>query len=111
MGYRTVVMLSNDEAHKWKQDPELGRLIARAASVCGLNDGDSRVGNYGRVVECVHANIQTLAVLDGYENLNLQGRSHWRSDRSEDEIALDLLKAAADKLGYKLVKKPAKKGD
>ena len=28
MGYRTVVVLANDDQHNWEQDPELGKKIA-----------------------------------------------------------------------------------
>lgn len=30
MGFRTVVMLSNDYAHEWEHDPKLGEKIAHA---------------------------------------------------------------------------------
>ena len=106
MGFRTVVMLSNDKAHEWSHDPELGGLIMREANSFSVRD--SRVFSYGSVVECVHADTQTLAVLDAYYGFNRLDSSHWRRGQSADEIALDLLKRAADKMGYRLSKKPGK---
>lgn len=107
MGFRTVVMLSNDMAHQWDKDAELGRKIARAMSFVNSakHDRNSRLDNYGTVVQCVHADTQTLAVLDGYTSFDvLSGRS-WLPDEQSHDVALKLLKDAADKLGYRLVKK------
>ena len=108
MGFRTVVMLSNDEAHKWSHDPELGRLIFKAASAW-FDEGDSSVANYGRVVECLHADMQTLVVMDGYDVSKMLAHSSCRSHQEPEDVALGLLKSAAEKMGYKLVKKPAKR--
>lgn len=111
MGYRTVVMLSNDRVSEWENDPELGKKISRAmgAGVRALSD-KTRVGEYGEVVECVHGDTQTLAVLDGYSMFNALARKNWASGETSEDVALRLLKEAADKLGYRLTKKPQTKG-
>ena len=65
MGFRTVVMLSNDMAHQWEKDEALGKKISRAMNYA--NDMDRKdmasISGYGTVVECVHADCQTLAML------------------------------------------------
>lgn len=103
MGFRTVVMLSNDQATQWKDDPELGKKISHAMHFPGGDKG--RVGNYGQVVECVHGDCQTLAILDGYTMFRPLSSKGWMRDESKDDIARKLLKEAAEKLGYRLVKK------
>jgi len=102
MGYRTVVMLNNDYAHKWEDDLRLGKKIARAMN--GVRDG-RLVDVYGLAVECVHADTQTLAVLDGYTKFNPLTYKGWTTNETDEETALHLLKDAAGKLGYQLVKK------
>lgn len=110
MGYRTVVMLNNDVAHQWQKDSALGQMIGRAMNYA--NDKDrkdmARVGGYGTVVECVHADNQTLAILDGYTMFKHIDSQPWMRNVSDDEAAVRLLKSAANKLGYRLVKRPAK---
>jgi hypothetical protein len=53
MGFRTVVVLSNDQAHEWTQDPELGQKIMQA----GLEIPNGAYFQYGKVVEQVHLNL------------------------------------------------------
>lgn len=104
MGFRTVVMLSNDHAHEWSNDPELGRKISRDS----IRSGESALGQYGDVIECVHGDTQTLAVLDGYTSFKCLASKSWARGESENEVAVRLLKEAADQLGFRLVKKSAK---
>lgn len=111
MGYRTVVVLYNDHCSEWQKDPDLGMKIS-----IGMNDAMSMSGpkpfsnadlHYGRVVQCAHADTQTLAILDGYDMTPLM-HSFWRPQESYEAKEVRLLKEAAEKLGYKLVKKPKK---
>ncbi len=104
MGFRTVVVLSNDQAHEWEKDPELGRKIFIQANGYGRN-GDFQ---YGTVLECVHADLQTLAVLDGYSGKPV-AHTHWSPHQTEEHKQLDLLKRFATSLGYNVSKKPTKK--
>ena len=110
MGFRTVVMLSNDYAHEWGHDPKLGEKIAHAMNYA--NDAANNkacVGSYGRVVECVHADTQTIAVLDGYSRFDAIAHKGWSRGESAEDVALRLLKEAADKLGYRLTRKATAK--
>ena len=96
MGFRTVVILANDQAHEWEKDPELGRKI--------FNGIHRDHFPYGAVVECCHADQQTLGVLDSYHFQPITFSS-WTRNETPSEIELKMIKAAAEKLGYRLVKK------
>lgn len=109
MGFRTVVMLSNDHAHEWEKDAALGQKIRIASSMGRHQKND--IDGYGKVVEVVHADCQTLAVLDGYEDFNPVAAKGWVRGESDEETTIRLLKEAADKLGYRLTKKSAAKND
>lgn len=112
MGFRTIVMLNNDQANEWQNDTELGNKIARGMNhthETKYSDHDFANLRYGRVVECTHADTETLAVLTHYEGFRPIAHSGWRgSENSQDDIAVKLLKDAAEALGYRLVKKPVK---
>ncbi len=104
MGFRTIVLLHNDDQHNWSKDPDLGNLIATAASSPRSQDEPQRVGpGYGTVIECTHADTQRLAVLDSYSMTTL-ATGHWATGNLEKMRDLALLKLAAQKLGYKMVK-------
>jgi hypothetical protein len=109
MGFRTVVMLSNDTAYLWQKDAELGDKIALAMNYAGdpKRQDMATIGSYGRAVECTHADCQTLAVLDGYAGFNHVVSDIWARGDEPDATVLRLLKQAAKKLGYRLVKQPA----
>lgn len=109
MGFRTVVMLSNDLCHDWQKDARLGEKISLAMNYASdpKRWEMAGVGTYGRVVECVHADNQTLAMLDGYTQFKHIDAQPWSRGASDDEAALRLLKSAAKKLGYRLVKQSA----
>lgn len=106
MGYRTVVMLNNDLAHAWSKDPELGQKILHAMYGTGIR-GEDTVGDYGRVVECTHADVQSLAVLNHYTSYNSLAHNARLSGANTDEDLVNMLALAANKLGYKLVKRRA----
>lgn len=53
MGYRTIVVLYNDEQHVWEHDPELGKKISNSQR--GNKEFD-----LGKVVEVAHADDQTI---------------------------------------------------
>lgn len=107
MGYRTVVILNNDIASEWESDKDLGVKISRAMlrSHVGLDGG---LQSYGEVGECVHADTQTLALIDGLNFKPLATR-HWSSEAENEEVQVALLKHAAYSLGYRLSKIPERK--
>jgi hypothetical protein len=102
MGFRTVVVLNNDRAHEWEKDPELGHKI-----FIGANSQRDDF-QYGTVLECVHADVETLAILDGYSGRPVAA-THWYQGQTNEDVNLALLKEFADKMGYRVSKKPTKK--
>ena len=111
MGYRTVVVFNNDQASTWENDPELGKKIARdmqrySTSVNRINYTPLELIG-GSVLECVHADVQTLAILDGYDGRPV-ACTHWYRGQTEADQELALLKELADKLGYRISRKPKK---
>lgn len=108
MGFRTVVVFNNDLTHTWEKDPELGRKIMmdmhRHPNV-GISALEA-IG--GRVIECTHADTQTLVVMDGYSG-DPVAYGHWHRGQTEEQKQLALLKDLADKLGYRVSKLPARK--
>ena len=105
MGYRTVVVLNNDQASTWENDPELGKKIARDMFRHSKDRYTPLELIGGKVLECVHADTQTLAVLDGYDGRPVAYTNWYRGqDQAAQELAL--LKELANKLGYRISKKP-----
>lgn len=106
MGFRTVVVLFNDQASQWQSNPNLGQAIFQASAEAMKHKpgADAELAGYGRVVECRHADEQTLGVFNHYQFQPI-AYSHWFSGQTNEAMQLTLLKEAAEKLGYKLVKK------
>lgn len=109
MGFRTVLVLSNDQAHEWENDPELGRKIMHAASMASCGDKDRARFElpYGQIIEQVHGDTQTLAVLDGYGGKAV-AYTHWNRGQTDEIRNLALLKELADKMGFTIAKKRTK---
>lgn len=92
MGYRTVVILDNDFGSTWCNDSNLGQKIAY-----------DNLGTLGNVVEVVHADTQSLVLVDSF-NYKVLTRSRGFSNENDNEVCINLLKEAAEKFGFKLVK-------
>lgn len=111
MGFRTVVMLNNDRCSEWSKDPALGKKIQRAMNYAGIKDdfygSNSRLDGYGQVVECTHADVQTLVVLEHYTGFEPVAQSSWYPNQQNRD--LELVRQAAAALGYRLVKKATPK--
>lgn len=99
MGYRTVVVLANDQQHSWESDPELGAKIA--ATAARINRAGQPYFEYGNIVEVEHADQQRLVILDSY-NGTVIAEKGWLRNETQAEVELALLKQAAEKLGYRL---------
>lgn len=102
MGFRTVVVLNNDKADEWESDPYLGEKIMAAASY------RENYFPYGKIVEQVHADTQSLISLDGYAG-DVVASTHWHRGQSDEVRNLALLKDMAEHMGYRISKKPIKK--
>jgi len=102
MGYRTVVMLNNDLATAWVNDPNLGRKIAdgNLSNRFNLNEF------YGKRVQVAHADVQSLVCLDTYYGFRVLDQR--TGPTASDEAIIAMMRDAADKLGYTLIKKSKK---
>ena len=109
MGFRTVVVLFNDQASEWESDPLLGKKISQAMSQLHNPEPLSGSLGYGRVVECAHADSQTMGIFNNYDFAPV-AHGHWHPGQwSAEVMKLELVHRAADKLGYRLVKKSTKR--
>lgn len=97
MGFRTVVVLRNDQAYQWENDPQLGAKI-RDSSFPGSDNFD-----YGQVLHCHHADEQDLVLFNHYAGEQITA-SHWDRSQTDDEVKLKMLKGFAKQMGYRLVK-------
>lgn len=98
MGYRTVVILSNNLAHVWEKDASLGEKIMIAAS-----RPDAHF-EYGDIIEQVHCDVQSLVAIDSMTGYKMS-TTNWYIGQDHQKIKLQLLENAAEAMGYKLVKK------
>lgn len=104
MGYRTVVLLKNDLQHQWAKDPELGHKIATSAVYAMGSSSSARAElSYGRVIENCHTSQETLVMISGSNVLPLAYGLR-SQEQGDSEMCLELLRTAAKKLGYRLVK-------
>lgn len=109
MGNRVLVLLYTDHADKWSRDPQLGQKIARGMNhVHDTNPISDADLDYGRVVQCEHADNVTLAIIDSYQFVPVS-HSRWQWGQTDAERNLILLKEFAATLGYSLRRKPNKK--
>jgi len=110
MGFRTTVVLYNDQCGAWGSDAQLGQKIAHGMNYAmnpeSVNKWDSPSNlDYGRVIECAHADTQRLLAMDGYMGHWMPGSAFYRAGENKDDMKVRLLREAADAMGYKLVKK------
>ena len=96
MGFRTVVVLSNDRSTEWENDPDLGKKIFHAASAFSFGgdygpDRAAAVLPYGQIIEQVHGDQQTVAFLDGYGGQAIAS-SYWVRGETEEQKNLKMLK-------------------
>lgn len=106
MGFRTIVALNNDRSSDWNYDLNLGQKIMAIAS-----SREDRTGEAERIgltlVECTHADTQSLIIADGY-TAKAVAFGHWHRGQTQEQRDLALLKDLADRLGYRVSKKPVK---
>ena len=108
MGFRIVVVLSNDQMHEWSKDPALGAKIVEASSYRALPPSfRSQALPYGDVVQVAHADTQSVIACDGYSGWMIAS-TNWYAGQTTNDKHLQMLKAHAEALGYRVVKKPTK---
>jgi hypothetical protein len=105
MGFRSVFIFDNDMVHDLASDPLAGAKIADAIRRAPTGEKDIRVGTYGYLVESAHGNTQTLAVIDSTCLFSTLASQKWNhSNMTDEQRVVELLKSAAAKVGYRLVK-------
>ena len=108
MGYRTTLIINNDNLDLLTSDPDITNKIKTA--ILGGNNGN--LGPLGCVVEQAHANMTKLVVLGHNGSFSIKELSMMNTRcvnvEDSDLLILELLRQAADNLGYKLIKKSTK---
>lgn len=107
MGFRTIIALNNDRASDWERDPELGRVIVGLSASRGERDDEARRIGLS-FVECTHADTQSLIIADGYQAKPV-AYTNWYRNQTQEQRDLALLKDLADRLGYRVSRKPGAK--
>ena len=106
MGFRTIVTLNNDLSSNWNYDPELGRKIMSLSAA-----REDRFGEAAQIglslVECTHADTQSLIIADGY-TAHPAAFTSWYRSQTNEQRDLALLKDLANRLGYRVSKKTTK---
>lgn len=107
MGLNTSVIIRNDALNEIKDDKEFGQKLYEAVNKCsGEKNVDIRAGSFvnaASVVETHHADFLTVVSFGGNTAEKLGYGGNYRNTKEE------ILKALAEQLGYRLVKKKAKK--
>lgn len=104
MGFRTVVILNNDRADEWENDPLLGKKIAHDMNYVHDRDRATDLEGYGRVIECAHADNQTLMLIDSLRG-DAVAHSFWSRTETPEQMKVKMLRDMADRLGYTIVKR------
>lgn len=103
MGFNSAVLILNDQMHDLERAPDGGKAVTDAIhSASNYRDAMPGYGRYGvRALPTQHADTAQLVRISANSIKHL-GFGHWRMSD------IELLKEAADKLGYRLVRKSTK---
>ena len=119
MGWNTTVMICNDSLHAIETDAEFGKNLADAikkascynkpvdVSAYWYNSEGKATGIYcnaASVIESHHADGTALVAVGGNHGTKL-GEFYYVGNHTTDAGQVALLKALADKLGYRVSKK------
>lgn len=105
MGYRTIIVLNNDEANVWGNNP-LGKAITVASGKKISNRGGEILLNgvqIGNVIDCEHSDTESIVHFSSLHGTTL-GRSFYNSRMTEEEQREAMIVELAESMGYKLVK-------
>ena len=107
MGFNTTIIVLNDALYSISQDKEFGAKLAQAINTFDLGGLQSISSgsncNAATVIETHHADGIALIAVGGNCGRNLGCHGGYRAT---DE---DLLRSLADKLGFRLLRKPKPK--
>lgn len=105
MGYRTVVIVDNDRIDQAKDNPEFGTNFYNMVLAGARKWSTARpsvTDGVCTVVEQNHADVVNLLLVNSLHAESLAQTAHWYNPTKQ----LDMLRAAALKLGYRLTKIP-----
>jgi hypothetical protein len=111
MGYNTTVVILNDALGFIEDDPNFGKNLVQGIRL--VNRGkpvDIHARSYhaaAQVIESHHADSTSLVAVGGNDGI-LLGQYYYVGDASTEEGKVEILKEMAHRLGYRIVKKPAK---
>lgn len=109
MGFQTTMVVLNDALHEIRDDKDFGEKVYDAAlkishSITPIDIHANMHANAASVIESHHADEAVMLVASGNTMVNMGSVGTWAST---DPV--NYLKKAADKMGYRLVKKPESK--
>jgi len=105
MGFNTAVMLCNDELHTVAESKTFGKDLIEAVSEAYCYNKSVRVRCSNAIVlPSEHADVKRIIVVGGNDIQKSSLFLHMARS-SEDALEMQILKAAADKMGYYLRKK------
>ncbi len=112
MGFNTTVVILNDSLYDIENDPDFGKNLAIAINTLSGQSGPISVpsGGSGRaasVIETHHSDYAVL-IVTGCNSGNNMG-TIFPHGRVTDDKDVKILRGLADKLGYRIAKKPIKK--
>lgn len=105
MGYRTIIILDNDDTNLWGDNP-LGKAITSASGMKISNQGgEIMLGGHqiGTIIDCEHADIESLVHFSSLSGTVL-AKDFYNSRVSEQELRENMLKEIDSSMGFTLVK-------
>lgn len=111
MGWNSFWLVNHDCVHELRENVNIGKLLDmcpspknsdRLAWACNVPSG---------AIRCefqADADTQALAIVGNHKIVPL-AYEQWSRDQTEESLSLKLLRQAADKLGFRLVRKSTKK--
>jgi hypothetical protein len=112
MGFNSTVVVMNDALGDIEKDPEFGKKLSDAILHLSVDRSPQDVSagcsvNAATVIETHHADQTSLIAVGGNYGTELCGVYNYR--HHEEKVQVMILEALADKLGYKIIKKPKKR--
>lgn len=112
MGYNTTVVILNDGLHDIKEDPEIGAKlyngVLEASSRNGVTVSAGNHCNPIKIVETHHADSVSLIAVGGNTAQIISPYICSSRQMFEENTKVEILKALAEQLGYRVIKKGEK---
>lgn len=102
MGWNSTLVIMNDGLHVIKDDKDFGTKVYNAVNQLNISKIPIDAGPYARAIEQHRADGTALIAVGGNTGVSLGEFYPYGSEAFE----VRMLKALADKLGYRVSKKP-----